>query len=380
MAYLMYTSGSTGEPKGMIHTHFSGLSYAKMAAEVYGLHSEDRLSSFPPLHFDQSIFDYFSGPLAGATTVIIPEEHMLLPASLSQLMADERLSVWYSVPFALIQLAIRGALEERDLTSLRWVLYGGEPFPPKHLAALMALWPHARFSNVYGPAEVNQCTYYHVPQLGDQHDEAIPIGQIWPNAEGLVVDENDQPVAAGEVGELLVRSPTMMQGYWRRPDLNAEAFFRRASPGGHSEIFYRTGDLVQLPADGAYRFLGRKDRQIKTRGFRVELDEVESVLSAHPSVEESAVFAVSDQDHSVQIQAAVLVRADMTLTVAELVRHAQAHLPRYAVPARIEILTGFPRTSTDKIDRKALQKQLQGNGIEIEAAHESRRQWSNDGD
>ena len=272
LAYIIYTSGSTGIPKGIMHAHHSGLSYAKLAAQTYSVQPEDRLSNHSPLHFDMSTFDFFSGPLRGATTVIIPEEYMKLAASLSKLIEDERLTIWYSVPFALIQLLLRGVLPTRNLSSLRWVLFGGEPFPPKHLRTLMELMPQAVFSNVYGPAEVNQCTYYHLPPLPADSDESIPIGRIWDNTEGLIVDGTDQPVQPGVVGELLIRSSTMMRGYWNRPDLNARAFYRRSTFTNYEDVFYRTGDLVQRLEDGNLKFLGRKDRQVKIRGYRVELD------------------------------------------------------------------------------------------------------------
>ncbi len=166
LAYIMYSSGSTGRPKGIMHTHRSGLSYARLSVETYGVGPDDRIGNHSPLHFDMSTFGYFSSPCAGATTLLVPEAYTKMAASLSQLMESERLTIWYSVPLALIQLLTRGVLGERDLASLRWVLFGGEPFPRKHLDALMSRWPQARFSNVYGPAEVNQCTYYHVPPAG----------------------------------------------------------------------------------------------------------------------------------------------------------------------------------------------------------------------
>ena len=360
MAYLMYTSGSTGAPKGMIHTHASGLAYAQLAAEVYELEPQDRLSNFPPLHFDQSTFDYFSGPLAGATTVIIPDEVTRFPASLSQLMQDEGLTIWYSVPFALIQLLLRGVLEQRDLSRLRWVLFGGEPFPAKHLRALMQRWPRARFSNVYGPAEINQCTFYHVPPLADTYDEALPIGPLWPNAEGLVLDEADQSLPPGEVGELVVRTPTMMQGYWNRPDLNARAFYEREGEGGRPDRFYRTGDLVRLGPDGNYYFLGRKDRQVKARGYRIELDEVETAILTHPQIEETAVYPVPDAAGTQQIRAAVILKPGSELSTGDLLKHLTARLPRYALPAQIEFVPQFPRTSSGKIDRRALQAEAAG--------------------
>ena len=357
LAYIMYTSGSTGEPKGIMHTHHSGLTYAKMAAQTYGLDQSDRLGNHSPLHFDMSTLDYFSSPLVGATTVIIPEAYTKLPASLSQAIEKEKLTVWYSVPYALIQLLQRGLLSTRNLTSLRWVLFGGETFPPKYLYELMQRLPQARFSNVYGPAEINQCTYYHIPPLTKIPDEPVPIGRIWDIAEELVLDEQDRVVSPGEVGELLVRTPTMMYGYWQNPDLNRKAFFHRPVGGNRQEIFYRTGDLVRLQPDGNYRFCGRKDRQIKTRGYRVELDEIETALISHPQVEEAGVFAVPDDAGTQHIEAAVTLKEESNLTEIELIRYAATCLPKYGVPLQIEIRQELPRTTSGKINRKALQQE-----------------------
>ena len=355
LAYIMYTSGSTGAPKGIIHTHHSGLSYAELSAETYQLDEKDILGNHSPLHFDMSTFEFFSGPLKGACTVLIPEEYTKLPASLSKLIADECLTIWYSVPFALIQLLLRGAIESRDLSPLRWILFGGEPFPVRYLRELMIQLPNARFSNVYGPAEVNQCAFYHVPEPPDEAEESIPIGQIWANSEGLVIDEQDQPIDSGSTGELLIRSPTMMQGYWNREDLNQGAFFYRTPFPGFRETFYRTGDLVQLTPDGIYKYIGRKDRQIKTRGYRVELDEVEIALSAHQQIEEAAVFPVPDAEGSTLISAGVKLKDHQKVAVQDLLKYLKTKLPWYAVPRNINIVKEFPRTTSGKIDRRELQ-------------------------
>jgi amino acid adenylation domain-containing protein len=356
MAYIIYTSGSTGDPKGIIHTHYSGLSYARLAAHTYSLCPQDRLANFAPLHFDQSTFEYFAAPLAGAVTVIVPEEYNLFPANLSQLIQDERITIWYSVPFALIQLLLRGVLAERDLSALRWVLFGGEPFPPKHLHALMKLLTQAQFSNVYGPAEVNQCTFYHVPPFAADSDDQILIGKVWPNTEGLVINEHDALVATGGIGEFIIRSPTMMRGYWNRPDLNRRAFYYRSVADDYQDIFYRTGDLVQLQTDGNYKFLGRKDRQVKIRGYRVELDEVEAAILSHANVEETAVYPIPDVDGSQQIKAEVILKGGEQLTAAGLSQYLMQILPRYAVPSAIDFRSHFPRTSSGKINRRELQK------------------------
>ncbi len=363
LAYIMFSSGSTGRPKGIVHSHRSGLSYARLSVETYDVGPEDRIGNHSPLHFDMSTFGYFSGPLAGATTLLIPEAYTKVTASLSQLMEQERLTIWYSVPLALIQLLMRGVLESRDLGSLRWVLFGGEPFARQHLHALMKLWPQARFSNVYGPAEVNQCTYFHVPHPPAEMDAAeddarrapVPIGQTWANTEGLVLDEHDQPVANGEIGELVIRSPTMMKGYWARADLDAKAFYQRADESGFDHVFYRTGDLVRTVDGGDMLFLGRKDRQVKVRGYRIELDDLERTLAAQPVVEEAAVFPVRRGGEVVGLEAAVTLKAGAQAD-AESLRDGLAEVVSwYAVPSRLDLVEQFPRTTSGKIDRRRLQ-------------------------
>jgi amino acid adenylation domain-containing protein len=369
LAYILYTSGSTGTPKGIMHTHRSGLSFAEWAADEYGLQPDDRLSNHAPLHFDLSTFDFFAGAIAGATTVIIPEALTKFPANLSRLMQDERISVWYSVPFALMQLMERGVLEARDLSALRWLLFAGEVFPTKHLRQLMSLLPKVRFSNLFGPTETNVCTYYHVPEPPES-DDPIPIGKACANIEDLVVDPDGKPVPAGEVGELLIRGGVVMKGYWGQPEKTNNGFFKRRVFGDFDDIFYRTGDLVHLDAQGNYRYLGRKDRQIKTRGYRVELDEIEVALLAHEAVEEAAVYPIPDGQGSNLIAASVIPAPDKELSESALVEHLGKRLPPYAIPVQIELAADFPRTSTGKINRR----ELQAAAIERQQAMESSRQ------
>ena len=211
-AYIIWTSGSTGRPKGIVHTHRSARRYAELTVDTYGLGPGDRIASSAPLHFDQSTFDLYAGPAAGATTVMIPAPVLRFPASVTQVLADERVTAWYSVPSLLVQLQRRGALDDRDLGALRWVLFGGEVYPAGQLAAMMELLPGARFSNVYGPAEVNQCTFHHV-DAPPAADEIVPIGEAWDDTELLVVDGDGRSMEHGP-GELLVRTATAMRGYW----------------------------------------------------------------------------------------------------------------------------------------------------------------------
>ena len=354
LAYVLYTSGSTGTPKGVMHSHRSALAFARVAADTYGFHGDDRLSNHAPLHFDLSTMDYFSSALAGATTVIIPEAHTRMPASYAALIEAERLTVLYTVPLALTHLLLHGALEKRDLSSVRWVLFGGEPFPPHLLRALMSALPAARFSNVYGPTEVNGVTYWIVPPSLPDDDSPIPIGRPFANVEARIADADDDPVPEGEVGELLVRTPTMMRGYWGRPDLDARAFWTRPVFGHLEDVYHRTGDLVRRRADGLLEFHGRKDRQVKARGYRIELDEVEAAMGAHDAVESAAAFAVPDGDGSLRVEGAVTLRAGRELTAEAMRAHLALSLPRYAIPERLEILEAMPRTSSGKIDRRAL--------------------------
>lgn len=342
-AYIIFTSGSTGIPKGILHSHRTGLSYARMAADLYGLRETDRLGNHSPLHFDMSTFDLYSGPLAGACTVIIPEMHAKLPASLGQLLEEERLSVWYSVPYAIIQLVERGGIGARDLSSLRWVIFGGEPMSPRHLAEVAAAVPSARFSNSYGPAEVNQVTFHMLDPAGIDGVSAVPLGRACPHAELLIED--------GAEGELLAATPAMMPGYWNRPERDARAFVERAGADGRMRRFYRTGDLVRRDADGILHHVGRADRQVKLRGHRVELDEVELALGSHPAVSEAAAVVAGEP---AGLAAFVTLREGAEASPEALRAHAAARLPGYAVPARIAVLEAFRRTTSGKIDRRSL--------------------------
>ena len=357
LAYVLYTSGSTGTPKGVMHSHRSALAFAEVAAATYELTGEDRLSNHAPLHFDLSTRDYFSSAVVGATTVVIPEAYTKMPASFAGLIEAERLTVLYAVPLALTYLVLHGALEKRDLSSVRWVLFGGEPFPVKHVRALMDALPAARFSNVYGPTEVNGVTYWVLPRQLPEGDDPLPIGEPYANVEAIVVGDDGEQTAEGEPGELLVRTPSMMRGYWGRSDLNQRVFQTRTVTDGYDDVYLRTGDLVRRRADGLLEFLGRMDRQVKIRGYRIELDEVEAALLTHDAVEAAAVFTVPGADGSSGMEGAVTLRTPGGVDTEALETHLARILPRYALPDRLAILDTMPRTSTGKIDRHAL-----GNG------------------
>ncbi len=350
-AYIVYTSGSTGRPKGIVHTNASALAYAVAAVETYELTAADRLANVAALHFDQSTFELYAAPLAGASVLVLSDVVMRFPASTAELIEQERVTVWYSVPYAITQLTERGAVEHRDLTSMRWVLYGGESFPPGSLASSMRSLPTARFSNVYGPAEVNQCTFHHIdePPLTD---EPIPIGAAWTAAELLLVDETDLPT--DDEGHLLVSSPTMMDRYWGRDDLTGAAIVTLPGADATNRRWYRTGDKVQRLVDGTFVFLGRFDHQVKVRGHRIELEAVESVVVEHPAVTDCAVMVERGTDGSDdQLVAAISPSVD-DASIKQILKHLRARLPRYAVPASVISLPAIARTGNGKIDRPAV--------------------------
>lgn len=349
-AYIIYTSGSTGVPKGIVHSHRSGSTYAQLAASTYGLTDDDRLANVAPFHFDQSTFELYAAPVAGACAVLVPEVLVRFPVELTRLVAAERMTVWYSVPTILVQMLERGALDRHDTTSLRWVLFGGEVFPADHLAALMRHIPGATFSNVYGPAEVNQCTFHHLdgpPAPGS----SIPIGEPWTGAEVRLVTDTGHVVSGAGTGELHVATATMMTGYWNQPDLTAAAV---SSPSGDEKGWYRTGDLCERDAAGQLHFRGRVDRQIKLNGHRVELEAVEAALCEIAGVVRAAAFPVGTTGAQ-QLHAVVEV-AGPARDGTELLHAARRRLPSYAVPAGVTLVDALPLTGSGKVDARAAER------------------------
>jgi amino acid adenylation domain-containing protein len=370
LAYIIYTSGSTGKPKGIMHTHHSCLSYVNWAVQTVDVTPNDRLGNHCPLHFDISIFDWFAAAVAGACVIVIPDEYTKLPASYAQLIASSQMTVLFTVPFALIQLAQYGEVDKHDMSKLRWITFAGEPMVIKHLHTMMQLLPHVTFDNMFGPAETNVCAHYIVTNV-DANTSVIPIGKMCNIAQSLIVDEQDKPVNDGETGELLVRTPTMMCGYWASPALNSQAFYKLDAE--ITKTYYRTGDLVKIDASGQMWFVGRKDRQVKIRGYRVELDEIEAVLVSHSSVEEAAVYPISTsvsaqlnstntaQDTSTSLHASYTCKSDDRCHSddinKELLKFLKANLPSYAIPSTLTKVHAFPRTSSEKIDRNQIIKE-----------------------
>jgi amino acid adenylation domain-containing protein len=354
LAYILYTSGSTGTPKGVMISHRNSLTFVDWAAAAAELSEQDRVCSPAPLHFDLSVFDIFATCRAAACLTVLPEGSATFPVSIARWLEAERISVWYSVPSVLTLLACYGGLQQVDLSGLRTVIFAGEVFPPKHLTRLMAELPHPRYLNWYGPTETNVCTAFEVP-AGWADPRPTPIGKACANTEVFAITSEGRRVSRpGEVGELYVRGPSLMRGYWGQPAKTSEALVRNPFRGDYDEIVYRTGDLVTLEPTGDYAYLGRRDGMVKVRGYRVELGEVEATLYRHPAIREAAVLPVPDELLGSRLRAVITTDGSSNLTRENVLDHCRRWLPSYMLPDIVEFREELPRTSTGKVDRVGL--------------------------
>lgn len=354
LAYILYTSGSTGRPKGVMLSHRNAVSFVDWCSEIFEPTAADRFSSHAPLHFDLSILDVHLCLKHGATLVLVGEDIGKDVPRLARLIADERISIWYSAPSILALLAQFGNLADHDYAALRQVLFAGEVFAVKHLRALTELLPRPRYFNLYGPTETNVCTWHEVPlPVPPERGVPYPIGNTCSHLSSRVTDEHGVDVAAGSEGELCIAGPSVMQGYWALPEQTARGFHIAAD----GTRWYRTGDIVTEAADGCHTYRGRRDRMVKRRGYRVELGEIEAGLYRHPGIKEAAVVAFADEDSGVQITAFLASHdAAKHPSLIEMKRFCAEHLPLYMLPDRFVWQSALPKTSTDKIDYQRLKE------------------------
>ena len=352
VAYILYTSGSTGNPKGVVLTHQNAGSFIDWCSGMFQPTADDVFSSHAPFHFDLSIFDLFVPVKHAASVVLIGDVLGKDPEPLASAIASEGISIWYSTPSALNLLASFGKLQRHEYPKLRLVLFAGEVFPVPQFRLLHSQWKRPRYFNLYGPTETNVCTYYEVPR-GDswQALATFPIGRMCEPNIGRVMDEHDQVVDSGQPGQLIVSGPNVMQGYWNLPEQNARAFLVDAD----GCRWYRTGDMVTESADGVYTYQGRRDRMVKRRGYRIELGEIEAMLSRLAGVREVAVIATTDAFSGVRIIAFLSLRPDSADNDITLKRASLQLLSPYMVPDVFVIVDALPRTSTNKVDLRALE-------------------------
>jgi amino acid adenylation domain-containing protein len=355
LAYILYTSGSTGNPKGVTLTHENATSFVDWCSDEFRPTAQDRFSSHAPFHFDLSILDLYVPLKHGATLHLVSEAVGKNPDEVATFIAANQLTVWYSTPSILSLLAQFGHLEKRDCSALRLVLFAGEVFPVKHLRSIVERWPQAAFYNLYGPTETNVCTFAKIPPaIPPDRVEPYPIGHLCAHCEGLVLDTPaGNEVDRGEEGLLHIAGPSLFQGYWNRtaPGL----FFER-----NGRRYYNTGDVVRETPDDGYVYIGRRDRMVKRRGYRIELAEIERGLYQNDKVREAAAIALPDASSGVRIIAYVAPQPGQRQSIIELKTFCGRALPAYMNPDSFVILEALPRTSTDKVDYQSLIRMNEG--------------------
>lgn len=359
LAYILYTSGSTGVPKGVMLTHRNARTFVDWMAAEFAITKEDRVASRAPLNFDLSVFDIFNTLAAGAT-LLIKDRRKATEAGKSSterhrayvdMLQVERATVLYTTPSTFVTLLEKGGLDAR--VPLRVIMYAGEPFPPALLRNLMTALPHTRVANIYGPTETNivTCHWVREPPEGDA---PIPIGREIFDTEIVVVGDDRRPCAPGEVGELWVRGGTVCLGYYGKDELTRERLIE--SPfHPYPARFWRTGDYGRRLDDGTLIYHGRLDNMVKTRGHRVELGDVETALSEHPDLAQAVVVPVPHPSYGSSLHAFVLPREGAAQVRPEdVLRFVEGRLPDYMVPWEIVVVSEFPYTSTGKVDRQIL--------------------------
>jgi amino acid adenylation domain-containing protein len=357
-AHILFTSGSTGVPKGVVITHSNVMHFIEWAVRHFGMGPGDRLSGHSPLHFDLSTFDIYGTLASGATLYPIPREVNLLPHKLALLVEDAALTQWFSVPSILNHMAKLDVVRPGAFPALRRLLWCGERFPTSGLRYWMQRLPHVEFTNLYGPTETTiASSYYRVPSCPCDECDEIPIGQGCDGEELMVLDADLRPVGPGEIGDLYIRGQGLSPGYWRDPERTAAAFIPSPFKPGSGDRLYRTGDLARADDRGRLFLLGRADSQVKSRGYRIELGEIEAALDRIAELQESAVVAVgSDSLESNLLCCAYVPRPGGEVAPAVLRQRLAEVLPGYMLPSRWKQLDRLPLNQNGKTDRPVLRE------------------------
>ncbi|TAE60494.1 MAG: amino acid adenylation domain-containing protein [Nostocales cyanobacterium] len=354
LAQILYTSGSTGKPKGVMISHRSSLNMANCFYECLQVQPQERISHQFSITFSASIIDIFTSIQAGATIVIVPPEMVAFPIMLAAFISEQKINIWSSVPSLLIQLILRGNLQQQNLSALRMITFAGEVFPIKYLRQLMEIIPHVQYCNNYGSTETGVRTYYLFNQIPSEMT-SIPLGKAGHNIDLFLVNDENKIASPGEIGELYARGSSLMKGYWGMPEKTEEVLipYTLNSHLG-AEIVFRTGDLVKQDTDGNFVYVGRRDQTIKSRGYRIEIGEIEQIISQHPDIEEVAVIPIPDEQIGNRLKAVVVKKDNSEVTQNKLQYFCSQYLPKYMIPDQIEFRTQLPKTPRGKIDRVLL--------------------------
>jgi len=341
LAGILYTSGSTGQPRGVALSHRAILAFTSWAADLLALTPTDRIASSAPFFFDLSTFDLYAVLGCGASLHFIPAGLTMAPARLSAWLSENAISGWYTVPSLLAFLTYKGNLAQTPLAALRFIIFAGEVFPTPALIDLAASLPQAALYNFFGPTETNVCCYWPVQRERLVAEQTIPIGLPAAGCELQIADET---------GELWVRGPTLASGYWR--DGRVQSFL-------NPDDWYATGDRASLE-QGEYRFHGRLGRMLKCSGYRVEPAEIEAVVNGIAGVKACAVIGMDDPTAGQRPALALVLAAE--LTIAEVRKTLSQRLPAYMQPCRYLVLDELPLLANGKLDYQFFQDLMETHG------------------
>ncbi len=352
LLYVLFTSGSTGVPKGVTINHRAVIDYIDWVTETFDITEKDSLGNQAPFYFDNSILDIYSTLKTGATTYIIPKTLFAQPVLLLEYLKEKKINTIFWVPSALIVVAKLKAFKNVDLSdTLRRVLFCGEVMPNKQLNVWRRFLPDVQYANLYGPTEITDaCTYYIVDrEFSDE--EPLPIGFPMPNTDILVLNEENEPVTGEEPGELCVRGTSLSMGYYKNPEKTKEAFVQNPLNQAVPELIYRTGDVVKYNERGEIIYLSRKDFQIKHMGHRIELGEIETAVSSLPEISLNCCLYDEKRQKIVLFIEEELEKAYINEKISHL-------LPEYMLPNKVVRVEKMPINANGKIDRVKLKEYI----------------------
>lgn len=351
--YIMFTSGSTGEPKGVTVPHRGVVDYAIWVHNTFGIDHTTKLGNQAPFYFDNSIFDIYSMLLTGAEMNIIPETLFMFPSKLPEYIRDNNITTIFWVPTVMINVANSGALADIKMPQLRTVAFCGEVMPNTQLNIWRKHHPTAVYANLYGPTEISDvCTYYIVDREFEDHDP-LPIGRACENMRIIILNSENRIAKPNEQGELCVIGSGVALGYWNRPDISDKVFVQNPVNTLYQERIYRTGDLAYITDDGLIMYDGRMDNQVKVKGNRIELGEIECAAMCVKGVKGAcAVFDAPNE------QIVLFVESCEALVLRKFNNELKQYIPKYMLPSKLVVMDKFPHTANDKIDRVTLKKSL----------------------